>query len=79
MREKKLADIPLLTVCKWRDFSLPVLMYPKVHSAPVLKSHHFRLVINGISNDLSASSVHCVLKNRDFFARKSRVSGIQSV
>ncbi|TNV10239.1 hypothetical protein FIB18_17425 [Brucella pecoris] len=43
-----------MAVCKWRDYFLPVLMYPKVHSAPGLKSHHFRHATNGISSDLSA-------------------------
>ncbi|KAB2712849.1 hypothetical protein F9K88_07790 [Brucella intermedia] len=32
-----------MLACKWRGFSLSVLTYPKLRSAPVLKPHHFRL------------------------------------
>ncbi|PWU76850.1 hypothetical protein DK867_00050 [Ochrobactrum sp. POC9] len=43
----------VLTACKWHSSALPVLMYPKVHSAPVLKAHHFGLVITKISIGLT--------------------------
>ncbi|KAB2676960.1 hypothetical protein F9K85_09175 [Brucella tritici] len=42
------SEIAALAACKWRCFALPVLMYLKVHSAPVLKLHHFRLAITTI-------------------------------
>jgi hypothetical protein len=43
-----------MTACKWR-FSVPVLMNPKVHCAPVLENHHFRLVMPRISIQLGGS------------------------
>jgi len=32
-----------MPACKWQLPALPVLTYPKVRSAPVLVTHHFRL------------------------------------
>jgi len=43
------AVIQALAACKWLLSALPVLMYLKVHSAPVLASRHFRLAIARIS------------------------------
>ncbi|HBQ35205.1 hypothetical protein F9L00_15270 [Brucella anthropi] len=48
------AIISALTACKWHSSALPVLMYHKVHSAPVLEDHHFRLVSTKILTKLGA-------------------------
>ncbi|MCM0750852.1 hypothetical protein DEA98_03910 [Brucella pseudogrignonensis] len=45
-------DIQALAACKWHFSALPVLMYLKVHSAPVLEKHHFRHAITRISTTL---------------------------
>ncbi|KAB2730401.1 hypothetical protein F9L02_09995 [Brucella intermedia] len=42
------SEIAALAACKWRCFALPVLMYLKVHFAPVLEPHHFRLALTTI-------------------------------
>ncbi|KAB2695853.1 hypothetical protein F9K72_07015 [Brucella intermedia] len=47
-------SISALTACKRHTSALPVLMYPKVHSAPVLELHHFRRVIAKMANGLRA-------------------------
>ncbi|OYR29415.1 hypothetical protein CEV34_0654 [Brucella pseudogrignonensis] len=31
-----------MPVCKWQFVCVPMLMYPKLHSASVLENHHFR-------------------------------------
>ncbi|PJO46289.1 hypothetical protein CWE02_14050 [Brucella pituitosa] len=46
-----------------------MLMYPKVHSAPVLEEHHFHLAISEISDDLTLS-FHVLVKIFVFFACK---------
>ncbi|KAB2737612.1 hypothetical protein F9K97_06610 [Brucella anthropi] len=58
-------DIYALTVCKWRFSALPVLMYLKVHSAPVLEKAPF-------------SPRHCKNLNRSMHCanKKPRRSGV---
>ena len=34
-----------MTACKWHFSPLPVLMDEKVHCAPGLEKHHFRLIL----------------------------------